>query len=367
MHVTTSKLDSLTSLRFFAAFGVFLLHYSQISGALSLPEFKSINNILAEGHVWVTFFFMLSGFILTYSIYSKNKKPKFTEFMFRRIARIFPVHFLTLLVTIMFFLFIGKSIVLSSLISNLFLVQSWNTSQSVYWDLNAVSWSLSDELFFYVIFIPLCRVGLNWIISLMILILAVFFFVYINYKNVSYDFIRWFFYVLPIIRLMGFIVGILCYHIYEKIKSKNFDNYYSLFEFTSVIILFTSIYISAHSNINKPIKWDIYYIIPLALLIIAFSLQKGIFSKALGNKYILFLGNSSFALYMIHYYAIAIIFQYFIKNHNLHVIIFYLPFVAFLIILLSCIVYFYFEKPMNTYIFNKLMGLKFKKKFAIID
>ncbi len=374
MQEKYSRLDSLTSLRFFAAFGVFLLHYSEISGALSFPKLKIINTILAEGYVWVSFFFMLSGFILSYSYYSKKNIDSFSKFIFRRISKIYPIHLLMLILTIIFLFINGNSISIYNIFYNIFLIQSWNSDPSVYWGINAVSWSISDELFFYFLFIPLCRMRLKWLIFITFLILIIYLSIFIIHNESSYSkyalFFRWVFYISPAIRLIGFIAGILSFHAYEKIKLIKLDNYYNLMELSSIIIFSLFIYMSIHYNVNKLLRWDIYYTIPLSFIIISFSFQKGIISRILNNKIFVFLGNASFSLYMIHYLTIELILKFFTKKgtiDNILRIFIYLPFVSISVIFLASVVYLYFEKPANIYMFNKLINFSSRKKLVTIN
>jgi len=88
---TTTKFDTLDALRFFAFFRVFMLH---IPNFCNLPLFETIKN---GGAIGVDFFFVLSGFLITYLL-AKEKYTTGTvdakRFMMRRIFRIWPLYYL---------------------------------------------------------------------------------------------------------------------------------------------------------------------------------------------------------------------------------------------------------------------------------
>ena len=79
------KLDPLTSLRFFAAAMIVIGHSHRLIGSLNLANTFS----LAQG---VSFFFVLSGFILAYNYPSLPTKSDVLHFFKARIARIWPAH-----------------------------------------------------------------------------------------------------------------------------------------------------------------------------------------------------------------------------------------------------------------------------------
>ena len=143
-------LPSLTAGRGIAALMVAAFH-----GTLLWPG--KLAPYLSCGWLGVTFFYVLSGFVLTWSF---SDRRTYQEFMIHRIARIFPVHILCLIVSILCFLvfhapfggYIGTPV---GTILQLFLVHDFvpghpNIRQA--WD--GVSWSLSAEFFFY-LFAPL--------------------------------------------------------------------------------------------------------------------------------------------------------------------------------------------------------------------
>ena len=82
-----SRLDSLTGLRWWAAFGVFAYHMANLAPL----RHQSLLNV---GYTGVSFFFVLSGFVLTWSA-----KPStgVRQFWWRRFARIWPAHFVALI------------------------------------------------------------------------------------------------------------------------------------------------------------------------------------------------------------------------------------------------------------------------------
>lgn len=82
------------ALRFFAFFKVFLLH-------LPVTAFPWFNYMRAGGGIGVQFFFVLSGFLITYIILDeKDKTGQFNlkHFFARRVLRIWPLYYLMILV-----------------------------------------------------------------------------------------------------------------------------------------------------------------------------------------------------------------------------------------------------------------------------
>ena len=88
------RLDALTGLRWWAAFVVFVFHMVNRHRAAARADRRGLQ---PSGYLGVTFFFVLSGFVLTWS--ARPERDKRT-FYWRRFARIYPSHFVTLLLAI---------------------------------------------------------------------------------------------------------------------------------------------------------------------------------------------------------------------------------------------------------------------------
>ena len=135
-----THLRSLTSLRFFAAVLVVVFHLS-----IYMPGVPTLGRLAAGGYVGVTFFFVLSGFVLTYSW---DSGATATQFFRRRFARVYPVHLLFIAVAMLPL----SSPYWPALPANLLLLQSWSPDDAVVRSFSSVSWSLSCEFFFYASF-----------------------------------------------------------------------------------------------------------------------------------------------------------------------------------------------------------------------
>ncbi|WP_308301130.1 MULTISPECIES: acyltransferase [unclassified Crossiella] len=143
------QLPSLTGLRWVAALIVFLYHVRNF-GYFDGPAGGVLHWAFDAGATGVSFFFILSGFVLAWSV--RPGEPV-TTFWRRRFARIYPVH----LVTAVLALALGATLVPGLLPSsgnetaaNLLLISSWWPD---WWQaLNPVSWSLVCEAFFYLCF-----------------------------------------------------------------------------------------------------------------------------------------------------------------------------------------------------------------------
>ena len=148
-------LPVLTSLRFFAAMEVLLFHYRDGWGLL-LDSVASefITELFEAGYQAVTFFFVLSGFILTYGYAGHSEAELFIvrghEFLKSRLARIYPTYFLALCIPLSIFVygtFVWKiqslGVFVGGLMLSPLLLQAWVPAMAVAW--NVPSWSLSVE------------------------------------------------------------------------------------------------------------------------------------------------------------------------------------------------------------------------------
>lgn len=209
-----SHIKSLTSLRFFAALGV-MFHHLGILNSVHSPILNRMASYFFNGYVGVTFFYILSGFIINYSFNKHLQDGQFDikDFFVFRVFRLFPVHALTL------FSFLVLTGTLSNVtneflpfISNLFLVHSLIPEQQYYFAFNSVSWSISCELMFYISFCGLITLSNKSLVVMLSLILSFQFYLLIFPQSLFPD--HWLFYINPFFRIIDFMMGVLVCRIY---------------------------------------------------------------------------------------------------------------------------------------------------------
>lgn len=145
----SSRLPSLTGLRFVAAFIVFFTH-SVSEGVLRPGDIAPVYRYAyAIGWLGVEFFFILSGFVLTWSERPDDTKSRFWR---RRFFKIYPTHLLTWCIALLLALWAGESVTSVQLFPSLFLVHTWAPNLNAQRAINVPSWSLSCEFFFYLSF-----------------------------------------------------------------------------------------------------------------------------------------------------------------------------------------------------------------------
>lgn len=162
----TKHLLPLTSLRFFAAIWVVFFHLSGPRGLILTDPatLRPLYNLVRTGYVAVGIFFVLSGFVLAYTYRGEFSARQFWT---ARIARIYPVYFLGLVLIL--------PVVVASVLRHMttwlwaggsglacvLLLQSWCPRTALAW--NHPGWSLSVEAFFYLLFplilLPLKRLA----------------------------------------------------------------------------------------------------------------------------------------------------------------------------------------------------------------
>jgi peptidoglycan/LPS O-acetylase OafA/YrhL len=153
----------LTGVRFVAAAWVLLYHLQGPLDNVGLLAIPVIPDVLNVGRLGVDLFFALSGFILTHTYLSRlGQRARLREtlnFWWLRLARVYPVH-LVMLVVAGLALFAQAKVTGDSLdrawlnpldfIRNLLLIQEWGPEPQRGW--NFVAWSLSMEWLAYLIF-----------------------------------------------------------------------------------------------------------------------------------------------------------------------------------------------------------------------
>jgi peptidoglycan/LPS O-acetylase OafA/YrhL len=153
--LTVPLLPSLTGLRWIAAFVVFAYHVRNL-GYFSGRAQGLLADTMGAGATGVSLFFILSGFVLAWA-HRPGTKP--LTFWWRRVARIYPLHFVAVVLAVVVARFLMPSITTTSpkaLLANFLLVSSWH---GPWWQAgNPVSWSLVCEAFFYLCFPLVIRV-----------------------------------------------------------------------------------------------------------------------------------------------------------------------------------------------------------------
>lgn len=154
-------LPSLTSARWYAAAIVFVVHalvFMPVYPFQKSELFRTIHGIIPMqvGSAAVTFFFLLSGFIIFWSN-GAMREPVY--YVLRRLLKLYPTHLIT---AIMFVAVVWNFPWdrVGAWLPNFLLIHTWNPTWSQLGGLNVPSWSLCAELLFYVtfpLFLPLVR------------------------------------------------------------------------------------------------------------------------------------------------------------------------------------------------------------------
>lgn len=170
MPKVKEKLDSLQIVRAVAALLVLFAHIDIFSNAVLNSGFL-FGIFRLGGGAGVDLFFVLSGFIITF-IHRQDigKKAKSVSYLIKRFARIYPAYWAVNLIIIpLHFLFpqfgAGDETQLNKIIDSLLLLPQMNAP------IVHAAWSLTNEVYFYLIFSLLIFIGFRKLLPLLILII----------------------------------------------------------------------------------------------------------------------------------------------------------------------------------------------------
>lgn len=322
------KLDALTALRFFAAAMIVLTHAHPIFGSFGIAEAAP----LGQG---VSFFFVLSGFILAYNYRDFARDGSIPRFLVARFARVWPLHLVTCVIWIgLIFHFdrhtyFGGETGMIRLISNLTLTQTWIPLKLWALSFNGVAWSISNEMFFYLLF-PLF-IGLwskHWAKLFFAATLLVVGFIWAgnvlelksadSYNGVS---LLGTLYFNPLVRVFEFMFGIFLAKVFmtpavHEFKASRLGWFY--LELMALGLVFAGMLLAGNPGRIAAVFGTAtgYYFqregiwLLWGLLILVFALSKGPIGAILSTKPLVFLGEISFSLYLVHAILITFIEPY---------------------------------------------------------
>jgi len=331
-------LHALTSLRFIAAFAIVVLHYRDLLGTMPAWLFK----LIVAGQFGVTFFFILSGFILTYKYrdwFSQGvADASYWRFQRFRLARIYPIYVLGLLLDTPWHLIerarAGQlandgHLYWASWLLNLVGLQAWVPAvpYAMFW--NTPAWSVAAEFFFYATF-PFVTVLLarhirkaGWLILAFVAAIVLGTALYalvIHSMNFRWRFEPQTQYIVmvynPLLRYSEFLAGCLAGHYFLNTRGQLRYAGSALFNSErgrnlAIVACLVAIALRIMSaDYTGPSAWwwlaDVSvkysaYILPFGVLILAIASGPTWLGTLLQNRQLVLLGEASYALYIIHW------------------------------------------------------------------
>ncbi len=282
----------------------------------------------------VSFFFILSGFILMHVYPSLNLRGA-RRFLVARVARIWPMHIVALIIPIFILprqVYPG-ALHLRALLFNFSLLQMWTLKPVP--STNSVSWSLSVEFFFYVVFpLLLWRWRQTWwaklILTLLITVGIVLIIDYRLHQPPRLPILGFFVNALPIVRLFEFTLGMATATLWRVVRPRIALGVWraTLVELAVVALVFVVMACSStwadqatHTHwIATAGKWEEmstrspwiglaaswwlrssgFIALPFAALIFVMALEQGWISRLLAFSPLVLLGEISYSLYLLH-------------------------------------------------------------------
>ncbi|WP_165372807.1 acyltransferase family protein [Pengzhenrongella frigida] len=293
--VTTSEslprdLPSLTSLRAGAALAVFVFHLG-LFGVVSIPG-------ATMGYTGVSFFFVLSGFVLTWSLQPGTSTRQFYR---RRFARVYPSHLVVLVIVLAVQLAIAApSLTPTVFLANLLLVQGWFADPAVVFGMNGPAWSLSCEAVFYLCF-PLLvrgltplRPALRWAIpATWLTVVAVLASQSVWLGGFTFHF--------PLARMGEFVLGVVAALAIR-------DGWRPRWRLWVVIVVTVVVAaVLALLNLNQGVT-DGVMAVPFGIAVVAAVMgDVRRRTRALGHRAFVYAGKISFAFYLVHELVIRVV------------------------------------------------------------
>jgi peptidoglycan/LPS O-acetylase OafA/YrhL len=289
MQTPREQIHSLTGLRGLAAGWVMLMHFREVTPT-RIWKFPVLDQVIANGAYGVDIFFVLSGFILCH-VYARSFSAGLTagesgRFLTNRFARIYPVHLVTF--AVMLGLFTAKLFTSGSsglpdrydpvtVLTTLTLTNAWLPGVQTP---NMPAWSVSAEWFAYLLFPALCALlwRRRWVLGAYLAAgLALAFFKPLGNYGLTHV-------------LSGFLVGMAAYRILP------FTRRFTTHRFLGLALIAAIVLWSQRTD--PPVAIGLLLFSALILTLVD---PRDFLSQFLSWPVIIYLGEISYSLYMVHW------------------------------------------------------------------
>lgn len=287
----TADLCTLTTLRFFAAFWVFMFHIQVISHEWD----GSFANFIENGARGVDLFFILSGFVMlhVYEDQISARRFSFRSYMIKRFARIYPLHLAMVLV---FMLLAAVSRPgLDGFWASVLLLHAWALTDGLV--LNGPSWTISAEMFAYLLFgITAFRHIPTWLLTVALALTAVLVhLIAVHLGKTAFVHLTWDFGALRIVPL--FILGMLL---------RRMAPYLSVA--AGAVLGGAGLVTLVLAAVRADAGYEI--LVPFALLVLSSARLSELSLLPTNWQPLVYLGEISYSLYMVHLLVIIALVEY---------------------------------------------------------
>ncbi|PYN78080.1 MAG: hypothetical protein DMD97_07875 [Candidatus Rokuibacteriota bacterium] len=305
MFMRKVELSPLTGIRFYAALPVYLAHVTLIPGMEGLTGGSLFLNV---GIGCVSFFFVLSGFILTYNYADVFRDgislDSYKRFVWDRLTKIYPVHFLALLIALPISI-LSPNLPLDwrAVGFHLLLLQCfWPSSTPAMWKyLNVPSWSISCEWFFYLLapmamFFALGK-GRRWIPVCVVIGYAGGLGLFLWQGQSDYTRLYFVFWFAPS-RFVEFLAGVLLAKLFLSPARPKLAGVSGPAQAVGIALIIVAALFREHAP--WPLAGGLLYVPGAVLLVLGLAYGRGFFAAHLSRPLLNRLGMATFSLYLVH-------------------------------------------------------------------
>ncbi|WP_137808125.1 acyltransferase [Pseudomonas sp. G(2018)] len=287
------RFDSLDSFRGLMAVSVMIYHL-RISGSFTEWTF------FRHADVFVSFFFVLSGFVLTHA-YGKSVQFNFRRFFITRTFRLLPLHLFMLGVFILLECgrymaaqkgmefnnapFSGK-FAPAEILPNALLLQSWTYLTNPL-SFNFPSWSISIEYYTYMIFAVILSIAFGvrtWVWAAMVCVSLA-----LMYAGNT------FFTIESLRGLAYFFTGCLAYVVYLKLPHPGQARSWLLTALEVLAVAAALVFVVSDFAAKALLASPLF-----GVIVVIFAFDGGAVSRLLGKRFFGFLGKLSYSIYLTH-------------------------------------------------------------------
>lgn len=337
------RILSLQGLRAIAFLAIFISH-------------SRLGQLGCLGAWGVSVFFVLSGFLMFFNYYPREKQPDFGwRFSWNKIKQLYPLHIITMLFSVAFALFTGlspKKTVLDAVLHT-FLLQIWVPNEHYYVTLNGPSWYLCVSFFCYLCFpLILCYFkrkiktiaqavhGILILFTVELILSGLAFLLHRHDSTVWFN-TQWITYYFPPVRLIDFTSGCFLGAIYLFRNQKTPCPKSALWVscITLVLILLSLLLYCRTENLQpvKSVKYSLLFLPTSVLLIWTLLDQGGLFTRLFSCRVLVAIGDLSPYTFLIH--GVAIKYAYWVLSGLTAQYSFLVVLLSFLITLAAAVLY----------------------------